>query len=226
MENETREVTYISIALILLALVLGFVVYGLGLIRSVSSNRNDEIIANDKLEQYREYNAYDGKTIYGDDVIELIRLKYDSGLAIFVDTRTNSKTSKVIGTSNRTCSYCNGENEDHRTFSYNMYLIHSKLSPELNYFRLETNAIDADSEDMRNWFPTDVKYRAYLVYDNQPPVEYYNSLISNYNVQRYAGYGAGEEGLLAALDSGVKEASASSNVTGIVLINYKTLGIT
>ena len=77
MDSEVREVTYISVGLILAALVLSFIMYGLTLTRTMARTSNDQSAANDKIEDYREYNRYDNQVLYGDEVIELITHKYD-----------------------------------------------------------------------------------------------------------------------------------------------------
>jgi hypothetical protein len=235
MENETREVTYLSVSLIIMALVLSFIMYGLSTIHLMSGTRNDEVAANDKLEQYREFNAYDKKTILGDDVIELIRQQYDSGIDIFVDKRSNASTSQTVNatsngiatdsTPNCRCIYCKNKGGDHRIFNLSNYLIHKNLSSEYNYFSIEANATNATRDDMRNWFPPDSKYRAYLVYNGDDVKTYYNALIANFNIEKNHGYGVGEDGYIRALDSGVREIDPSAVVTGIILINYTTLGL-
>ena len=228
MENETREVTYLAISLMLAALVLSFIVYGLSITRHVSGVRNDEISANQRIEQYREYNLYDGQSLYGDDVIELIRSKYDSGVDIFVDYRINASAGNAIVSSGSgtKCSYCNSISEyDHRFYNRKMYFAHidaSENTPNA-YFALDANATGSTRYDLRNWFPTKNRYRAYLVYNNDNIKEYYDEMMLQYRASS-ASYSS-EEGKLNLLDSLERPHNPSAQVTGIMLISFITLGI-
>lgn len=225
MENETREVTYLGVSLMIIAMVIGFIVYGISLTNKMAQARNTEIVANDKIEEYREFNAYDGHTLIGDDVIELIRQKYNSGITIFVDYRQNDSIGEVVDfAENKTCAYCNGKDGDHRLYNTDMYLLHKKAPSENNYFQLAVNAVSAERNDLRNWFPSQSKYRAYLVYNSDSAVKFYEKLMDNYDRVK-GGYPATENGKLEALDSGVPPMNPNYRVTGIVLISYTTLGI-
>lgn len=225
MENETREVTYLGVSLMIVAMVIGFIVYGLGLTNKMAQARNSEVVANDKIEEYREYNAYDGQTLIGDDVIELIRQKYDSGITLFVDYRQNDSLGEVVDfVENKDCPYCAGKSGDHRLYNMDMYLLHKNAPSEHNYFQLAINAVSAERNDLRNWFPSQSKYRAYLVYNSDDPIKYYDKLMDNYDAVK-GGYPATESGKLEALDSGIPPINPNYRVTGIVLISYTTLGI-
>lgn len=227
MENETREVTYLALSLMMIALVIGFISYGLGITRRVSAERNTEIAANEKIEQYRKFNAYDCKTLFGDDVVELIRMYYDSTVVIYADYRENVSTGDKVGleftntaanqvSHGLTCSNCVAPIEqDHRYFSSTTYINHVNTLDD--YISLDINNTGEDRDDLRNWFPTDSKYRAYLVYNNEDIENYYwqliNSYVTNKNVLDTE----------TALDKGKHSVNPSSEVTGIILINLKNV---
>ena len=224
MENETREVTYLAVSLILISVVLGFISFGLGLMTKMSDTRNSQLAANERLEDFRSFNAYDSQTIIGDEAIELIRQHYDSGVTIFVDYRKNEVSNKIVNASNnRTCSYCSGKGGDHRIYNEDMWLLHRAAPDNINYFFLSTSAVPEDGNDMRNWFKSKTKYRCYLVYNSQDPKEFYNELMNHYDAVK--GSASTETAKLMALDSGVKPVDPSSRITGIVLVSYVTLGI-
>lgn len=220
MENEVREVTYISIGLILVAIVISFISYCLTVKGEVAGYRNQEIRSNENIEQFREYNAYDEKTLIGDEVIELIRDKYDSGISIFVDYRANISTGDIVDT-DLVCDYCSATG-NHRIYNIDNYIDHFKAPSDYNYFALAQNAVSAERNDMRNWYPSDTKYRAYLVYNSFDVIDYYTSLIDHFEMVK-SGYPATELGYTEALDSGVKDFGPNATVSGIVLISYHTL---
>lgn len=225
MENETREVTYLAVSLMIIALVIGFITYGFGITNKMANARNNEVLANEKIEQYREFNGYDGQSLIGDDVIELIRAKYDTGTEIFVDYRKNVSSGDVVSGADQNCNYCKAAGGDHRMYDLEHYILHSKAPDDYNYFLLNANAVGIVRNDLRNWFPTETTYRAYLVYNSQEPVEFYNALMDNYDSVKNS-YPATEQGKLQALDSGIKPMDPNWEVTGIVLVSYTTLGIT
>lgn len=220
MENEVRDVTYLSIGLILVAILLSFISYGLTVKSELAGVRNRELRSHENVEQYREYNAYDQKTLFGDEVIELIRAKYDSGISIFVDYRANVSTGDVID-SDDTCIYC-GTEGNHRIYNLDNYIDHANAPSDYNYFILAQNAISAERNDLRNWYPSTSKYRAYLVYNSEDPMVYYERLMDNYELTKDSMPDT-EKGKLEALDNGVPVKPTGAEVTGIVLISYHTL---
>lgn len=103
MMEEIRQTVYIAVSAILLSIVLTFASVVISIESDLATVRNDELAANQALEQARKFNKYDNKIISGDDVIELIRMYYDSGIEIYIDTfdgtsgpiRINSQTVRV-----------------------------------------------------------------------------------------------------------------------------------
>lgn len=222
MENEAREITYLSVGLIIIALVLAFIAFALTLKGNLAQARNKEIRNTENIEEYREYNAYDDKTLTGDDVIELIRYKYNSGIDIFVDYRHNISTGETIST-DVTCSYC-GLNDNHRIYNLDSYMSHMEAPDEDNYFLLAQTAMAAELNDMRNWYPSDSRYRAYLVYNATDVENYYMRLIDSYYLNGGDSKTTAEE-KFEALESGKIQSVPSDTVTGIILISYETLGL-
>lgn len=223
MENEVREVTYLSIGLILVAIVLSFIAQGMSIKNNIAETRNSQLRSNESIEQYREFNAYNATTLIGDEVIELIRQKYDTGISLFVDYRENKSTNEVVD-SNETCVYCDDKDGNHRLYNLDNYLSHATAPSDYNYFTLAQNAVGAERNDMRNWYPSVSKYRVYLVYNSYDVEKYYTHLIDNFATEA-SRYVDTESGKLQALDSGEMNFGLNAEVTGIVLISYKTLGI-
>lgn len=226
MENEVREVTYISISLIIVAIILGFISFGLGIKQDMAASRNEAIAAKDEVSEHREYNMYNAKTISGDDAIELIRQKYDSGVSVFVDYRTNDSTGGEVGASevSHTCPYCLGNSGDHRLYNLDMYILHKDLEETYNYFALSANSTATSRNDLRNWYKSADKFRAYLVYNSEDPVKYYNDIMQEFYTT-FSGSAGNEDDVISCLDSCVKQFSPSATVSGVILINYKTLGL-
>lgn len=218
MESETRELTYLAMSLIILAMVIGFISYGLSLSRKVAASRNDEIYTNEKIEQYREFNAYDHKTLFGDDIVELIRMEYDSGVCIFVDYRKNMVNSAIVQSGTR-CTRCMGKSYDHRYFSLESYIAHNGDASN-NYFKLNQNSTGS-GDDLRSWFPTGTRYRTYLVYNNEDPATYYLNILSVYNSKKTSNKTI--ENMEKWLDAGVKAADPTYEVTGVIVINLDHL---
>ena len=87
--QEVKETVYIAISAMILALVLSMVAILLEIRSDLADARNGEILAANSNLEYRQFNKYDNNTIYGDEVIELILLYYDTGIDIYVDTQTS-----------------------------------------------------------------------------------------------------------------------------------------
>ena len=222
MENEAREITYLSIGLVTIAIVLTFITFAMTVTRNIAQARNEEIKSTDNIEQYREYNAYDGKTLIGDEIIELIRYKYNSGIDIFIDYRHNISTGETVST-NETCDYCRNE-DNHRIYNLNSYLSHVEAPSDYNYFLLAQNAISAERNDMRNWYPSESKYRVYLVYNTMNVEAYYTKLMDSYYLHKDE-FTDDADGKFEAIEMAKVDGGPSDIVTGIVAISYETLDI-
>lgn len=93
MQEEIKDTIYLSVGLIILAMVLGFVAILLDVRGDIASIVNDNYGTKAKVEEYRQFNKFDNTTVYGDDVIELVRLYYDSGLDIYINKTSNADTN-------------------------------------------------------------------------------------------------------------------------------------
>lgn len=222
LENEVREVVYLAVSLILVAAVLAFVNY-ISIVRGdMAELRNNEIQSGIHIEQYRDYNGYDRKEIIGEDVVELIRGKYDQ-ITIYMDYRINDKTGSEVSSDDPDECYLCLDGYDHRTFNYDMYLAHKDVDA-YNYFSVSTAAVVQNSNsDMRSWFPTGVKYRAFLVVNSKDPETVCDEMLKEYNDSK-SSYMSDSE-LLNLIDSLAPTKTSSDEVTAIILISYKTLGV-
>lgn len=83
--SEIRDTAMIAVSAILLASLLGFISYLIGVRGDFSTARNNEVYAKETLDHYREFNKFSGtNTLYGGDVITAVRDYYDSGIKIAV----------------------------------------------------------------------------------------------------------------------------------------------
>jgi hypothetical protein len=82
--SEIRDTVMISIAAVLLASLLGFVSFLMVLRSDIASVRNSEVYSTNAMANFREFNAYTGVTLYGEDVVAAVRDYYDSDIKIAV----------------------------------------------------------------------------------------------------------------------------------------------
>lgn len=104
-ESEIQKAIYIGVDLFLVAIVLTFFSMGLRLRNDYADVRNDQIVNEMEMQDYREFSKYDmddytgdsskDKSIYGNEAIELIRNYHDSSkITIWVDMLGSSDSSK------------------------------------------------------------------------------------------------------------------------------------
>ena len=217
MEQEVKEVVYISISCIVLSIVLGLISFMMTVEASLAEAKNGNVISIKQVQQYNSYNKYDGTKVIGDEVIECIRMYYDRGLDIFVDSRTNIVTNSVVdGLNNNYCTYCDNLVKDHRIFNLKQQISHEGTSFDYFKFNLSTLRADGNNNDLRNWFPTSANYRAYLVFNSESVIDAYNRAMDAYN----SSYGTDLESKLMHVDSEMRNKIANAEVTGIIFINY------
>lgn len=94
--EETKETVYISISLIMLAALLSFASLFITYRDQLASTRNSQLISTMQLDQYRAFNKYDDNIIYGDEVVELVRMYYDTGLEIYINSIDGASGPIVI----------------------------------------------------------------------------------------------------------------------------------
>jgi hypothetical protein len=189
MENETREVVYLSVSLILLAAVLTFAVFGITLVHRVADIRNSETQSNEAVEQYRKFNKYDNTILTGDDAVELIS-QYGSleNFNIFVDRRIrNLDSSESYIDSTKKCIYCSSTTDNpyqysHCYFNSTMYELHHGMGESFDYFKIYSNAMASEhTYDLRNYFTSDTYYWACLVYDDEDIEQKYADIMADFN---------------------------------------------
>lgn len=216
MENEVKEVIYIAIAAMVLSMVLGVASFVMKIRDDLADIRNNQVTANQQVTQYNRYNKYNKNTLIGDEVIECIRLYYDTGIDIFIDNRKNIESNATINRKT-TCSISGCI--DHRIFNMHQFIKHSGTTQD--YFDVAEALSNRPRNDLRNWFPTDSRYRAYLVYNSEDVTTYYEYIMDRFDST--AGYVTGDAAT-NRLDSFVKEPIPGSEVTGIILVNLNTYG--
>lgn len=85
--NEIKEVVYIAISAMLVALVLGMVSIIIDIRGDLAEVRNSEFQNAKIMQDYREFNKYkDGSIIFGEDIIEVVRKYKDTDITIFVNS--------------------------------------------------------------------------------------------------------------------------------------------
>jgi hypothetical protein len=78
------------------SLVLGCV-YGFIAIRNnMAETRNNEIYTTKAMQQYREFNKYDNKLVYGEDIIEAVRNYYNKDVRIYVPKVTSTGSEYYV----------------------------------------------------------------------------------------------------------------------------------
>lgn len=216
MEQEVKEVVYLAVAAMLLSIILGMASYAIHLNNDMAEVRNGQIVAHQTIQQYNKYNKYNKNTIIGDEVIECLRLYYDSGIDIFVDSRENVESGSVVNS----LTQCGRSGcTDHRIYNTHQFIIHKGTSDD--YFKVSESMFDRPKDDMRNWFPTESKYRCYLVYNSQDVTQFYDNLMEKFNTHPSMVTG---DAATELLDSFIGYPAAGSEVTGIVIINTNSYG--
>lgn len=154
MESEIREVVYISITAFLVSIVLSFASYMISIQRDLAEVRTNDIVSNRNVEEYRKFNKYENKYVSGNEVIECIRMYYDSGIDIFVSNITNTMITDAGGIVQA--------GMDARIFSNDEYAV-SKTKFEV--------------DKLMKWLTSSDKYYARLVYDSEDVVVAYNNTV-------------------------------------------------
>lgn len=94
--QEIKETVFIGIAAATLAIVLSLVSIFISMRNDLAYARNQEVAASKTLLDYRKFNRYDNKVVYGDEIIELIRLYggQDIEIKVFGDGATKTYTGE------------------------------------------------------------------------------------------------------------------------------------
>lgn len=86
--SEIKETVYIAISCIVAALVLGLVAFVLDLRSDMAVAQNDQLIAKASMEAYKTYNKYQNATLYGEDIIGLIREFEGTDIVVYIEDLT------------------------------------------------------------------------------------------------------------------------------------------
>ncbi len=84
--EEVKGVINIAISLIVLSIVLTFIMVVMNIRSDLATFRNTEILSAKNISEYREFNKYNGKMVYGEDVVCAIRDFYNRGIRIRVNS--------------------------------------------------------------------------------------------------------------------------------------------
>lgn len=95
LSSEIRETVLIAVGAVLLASLLGFIMFLFGIRGDLSEVRNNQVYASNELEHLYKYNIFEEGELYGVDVISTIRDFYDSGTIIRVNDSTGGKLYEV-----------------------------------------------------------------------------------------------------------------------------------
>lgn len=87
--SEIKETTFLALSAFLLSALFGFIIYLADLRADFAAVRNREVHASQSMAGYREFNKYNGATLYGEDVVAAIRDFYDSDIRIRVNNDWN-----------------------------------------------------------------------------------------------------------------------------------------
>lgn len=86
--SEIKETVYIAISCMIAASVLALVAFVLSLRSEMAIAQNDQLIARESLESYKIYNKYQNETLYGEDIIALIREFEGTDIVLYIEGLT------------------------------------------------------------------------------------------------------------------------------------------
>jgi hypothetical protein len=84
LRKQIEELIYTAFSLSVVALVIINIVYLNGLKSDINLHYNDLNIGMKAVSEYREFNKYDANMLYGEDIIEAVRLYYNQDIEIVV----------------------------------------------------------------------------------------------------------------------------------------------
>lgn len=139
--SEIKEVIYIAISAIVLSLVLGFISVVGTIQKDIATARNEDIIGRNNMIQCKKFSKYDKKELVGEEVIECIRMYYDSELTIYVGSGSIAHNTfnleEYMKSGNR--SYFTVDegsillNWFRNDKKYRSYLVYNSMDPEATY---------------------------------------------------------------------------------------------
>lgn len=172
MYSEIKETVYIAISAIVLSVVLGFVSIVNSVQRDIADVRNGQIISKNNVVQYKEYNKYDKKELIGEEVIECIRMFYDSGVTVYIESniplkkynmetymRPENRQYFSVKEGGALLNWFNSTKRYRGYLVYNSEDIEAKSNRMLNKYRLMPESISGTKEE---------KYNALDICDGEP----------------------------------------------------------
>lgn len=85
LSSEIRGTVMIGVSLFLLSILLSFAAFLMYIVSDFANARNGEILAQDSVSSFREFNKYNGQILYGEDVVAAIRDYFDTDIRIRVN---------------------------------------------------------------------------------------------------------------------------------------------
>ena len=195
LENEIREVVYIAITAIVLAIVLGLASIVMSISRDMSEVRNNEVYGSNNIQEYREFNKYDRNILNGDEVIECITKFKGSEVEVLVKTGIYDITSFDYIENYDGEEYANEKDSSSDFLRYRQSDIIKNI----------TDKYDLDT--LMEVYTTDKMYKSYLIYNSLKPGVKFNDIHMNPD-----NTGDNLDDLV-----GINE-MANSEVTGILII--------
>lgn len=89
MDTEIKNTVYLALSCMLLAIVLAFAMFMIGVRGKMADARNDEVIGRQQIQEYQKYNAYNGK-MTGLQVVRLITEHATEELEVYVKESNGS----------------------------------------------------------------------------------------------------------------------------------------
>lgn len=148
--SEIKETVYIAISCIVAALVLGLVAFVLDLRSDMAVAQNDQLIAKASMEAYKTYNKYQNATLYGEDIIGLIREFEGTDIVVYIEDLNGDEGTYYI---------------DREFRQKNSYFVSVKG------LELGEQGLDKDEDEKRpegiilkNGIKRDATYRSFLIF--------------------------------------------------------------
>lgn len=155
--SEIKETIYTAISLFLAAAVLGLVAYVMGIRSDLATIQNDEITTRTILESYSVYNKYQKATLYGEDVMAIIREFANTDVAIYIDDLVCTNGGSSV-------AHCS-----------NFYMDKSKYLAHPEKYSLEALEYGTGATELYQGIRRDATYESFLVfglYDEKSIKEY------------------------------------------------------
>ena len=221
MEREINEVVYIAIGVLVLAGVLGFISILVGINGDIATMRNNEVASNQRVQQYREFNKYDGVQLIGNEVIECITEYRGTDIEVLV-------YNKILGGSNQSTYQKEHDNDEYEESIGGIvgkpFVMDPNNQPFVRYRKSDIIKTGTTGQsglmtkyDLENvltpLYPTEHEYIAFIAYNTRTPGERFTQITEDLYT--------GSMGLDELMTAGKFKEYGDFAVTGIVLIRVK-----